>query len=341
MSTKGFRAVVSRFAQTSSAGGIGVLKAADCLSVRDAKITPPPAVKKKDAKTMSINPYESPDLRQSQQIVASAGYRYRPATRLVQWITAFFLIKLALSVALGAISLAEATVFVDFVGVDEVLEPNAAIFYLGYACIGLLYFPIYVTCIVLFCLWIYRANKNVRALGAMGIEHSPGWCVGSFFVPIINLFVPYKAVCEIYQASLPEADRSNWIGSPVSPDVVRWWGCWIASVVLGQIIFRMSMSDDPGVIASSAWLGVLAGIVAIPNALLAIRIVRNIHDRQERKAARLLQVEGVAVASFAQDPQTYESPADRNTVFSMECPWCEESVVRTADGMCPECNRLI
>ena len=287
---------------------------------------------------MSINPYESPD---SEQIASRGQFQYRPTTGLVKYITIFFLGEMALSVVLGAISLAEATIFVDYVAVEEVLDPNAFAFYMGYACIGLLYLPIYLTCVVLFCVWINRANKNVRALGAQGMRHAPGWCVGSFFVPIVNLFVPYKAVHEIYQASDPAADRSNWIRSRVSPDVGRWWGCWIVSCILGQITFRLAMSDDPAMLVSSAWLGVLAGILAIPSALLAIRVVRTIHERQEQKAARLWQMQSASAGPFAQEPLAHGPPADLDAGFRITCPWCEIAVVRTADGSCPECSRPI
>jgi len=204
--------------------------------------------------------------------------------------TVLFFAEMMLSVLMGAMSLCEATVFVEYIDVDEVMDATAGLFYLGYGCIGLLYLPVILTCVVLFCVWVYRANKNVRTLGAQGMEYSPGWCVGSFFVPILNLVIPYKAVREIYQASDPEADPMSWKNSLVSPVVGWWWGLWILSGILGQMEFRMAMSNVANVLVMGAWLGVLSGALAIPNALLAIRVVRSIHDRQERKAANMLQV---------------------------------------------------
>src|SRR4051812_24943184 len=35
---------------------------------------------------------------------------------------------------------------------------------------------------IAFGIWIVRGNRNVRALGALDLDASPGWAVGSFFV---------------------------------------------------------------------------------------------------------------------------------------------------------------
>lgn len=64
---------------------------------------------------------------------------------------------------------------------------------------------IFLTLIVLFSIRIYRANLNARALGAQGMRFSPGWTVGWFFVPVMNLFRPFQAVREVWKASDPNA----------------------------------------------------------------------------------------------------------------------------------------
>jgi len=51
---------------------------------------------------------------------------------------------------------------------------------------------------LVFLCWLYRAACNARALGAQGMQVSPAWAVGGFFVPIIHLFLPYQAVKEIW-----------------------------------------------------------------------------------------------------------------------------------------------
>lgn len=40
-------------------------------------------------------------------------------------------------------------------------------------------------------IWIYRANANALALG-LGIKKTPGWAIGSFFIPLADMFAPTK-----------------------------------------------------------------------------------------------------------------------------------------------------
>src|SRR6202008_4478889 len=53
--------------------------------------------------------------------------------------------------------------------------------------------------LVIFLCWTYRAMSNVRALGASGVD-SPGWAVGCYFIPFVNLVAPYTAMSQIWRA---------------------------------------------------------------------------------------------------------------------------------------------
>jgi hypothetical protein len=78
--------------------------------------------------------------------------------------------------------------------------------------------------IVLFCIWVRRANMNADALVPSGMEFTPGWAVGWFFVPFANLFKPYQVVSEIYRASNPDADQDFWSLSETPSSLKLWWG---------------------------------------------------------------------------------------------------------------------
>ena len=51
---------------------------------------------------------------------------------------------------------------------------------------------------VSFLAWIYRAHKNLRALGATDLKYSPGWAIGGFFIPFLNIVRPYQVVSVRY-----------------------------------------------------------------------------------------------------------------------------------------------
>lgn len=74
---------------------------------------------------------------------------------------------------------------------------------------GIFYLVVYIITSVLFLRWVYVSNRNARALGASDMQHSPGWSVGWYFIPIATLWKPYQAMKEIYKASHPNY-KENW-----------------------------------------------------------------------------------------------------------------------------------
>jgi hypothetical protein len=67
--------------------------------------------------------------------------------------------------------------------------------------LGLLAGGVYIATVVIWMVWIHRANSNCRALGAQGMRFTPGWAVGYHFIPFVNLVMPYNAMAEIWRAS--------------------------------------------------------------------------------------------------------------------------------------------
>ena len=95
-----------------------------------------------------------------------------------------------------------------------------------------------ITTIVIFLIWINKANKNSRALGSEGMQFTPGWCVGWWFIPIASLWKPYQVVREIWKTS---QSSDNW-QTQKNSIVSLWWTLWIISAIVNQIIQQWSMS---------------------------------------------------------------------------------------------------
>lgn len=106
-----------------------------------------------------------------------------------------------LSLLVEALSLALSPLTED----QEIADnPIGAVMMLVAFFIALLELIIYLTTVVFFCIWLYRAYNNLRAFYASRrLTYSPGWAVGSFFIPFANLIIPYRAVRETWQKSGP------------------------------------------------------------------------------------------------------------------------------------------
>ena len=95
--------------------------------------------------------------------------------------------------------------------------------------------------IVTFLIWINRANKNARALGAKNMQFSPGWCVGWWFIPFAQLWKPYQAVREIWKTS-KNIDRWQ---SQKNNTISLWWTLWIILGTINYIIVQWQISVYP------------------------------------------------------------------------------------------------
>ncbi|EJL24767.1 DUF4328 domain-containing protein [Novosphingobium sp. AP12] len=82
---------------------------------------------------------------------------------------------------------------------------------------------------VLFLIWFHKAIANLHEAGLAGLRARPGWTVGSFFVPVANLFVPFRAMRELWNRSHGE---DEWQAEGAVGDVGIWWTCYLAGTLL-------------------------------------------------------------------------------------------------------------
>jgi hypothetical protein len=141
---------------------------------------------------------------------------------------------------------------------------------------------------IAFLIWIHRTYRNLRALGAVNLKYSPGWAVGYFFIPILNLFRPYQVMKEIWHCSEPNTEEMPSEYTSTSALLGWWWASWILMIILAQITNRIEMAASklPDFNLLS-YANITANGVVVLGALLAILVVRGVDQRQEARYRRL------------------------------------------------------
>lgn len=134
---------------------------------------------------------------------------------------------------------------------------------------GYLLSPLILAAEVLFLLWQYRAAKAARRLGYPA-RRSPGWGVGSYFVPVVDLWMPYQALRDC----LPP-------GHGARPDVLRAWLLGVATALINaSLIFALAEDRSLGLLLLGLDLLCLAAL-----AVYGWRAVSAIADDHERAFA--------------------------------------------------------
>lgn len=126
--------------------------------------------------------------------------------------------------------------------------------------------------------WIYRVSRNAHSF-AEGLQVSPPWAVGWYFVPIAYLWKPFQAMRETWQAS---AQPDSWKDVPVPARLRWWWGLWLVSNLLGQISGRLATAVDPSI---AAMVDIASSLVDAPLCIILIGIVRDLTQLQTVEAS--------------------------------------------------------
>jgi phosphatidylglycerophosphate synthase len=197
----------------------------------------------------------------------STGYTFRDIAGL----TRFLKVLLGLGMVVAAVSLLSSLMQAELLSRGSFSEAEGQANDSREQVIGILQLLLYLLTAVVFGRWIVRANKNVRALGAKDLRITPGWAVGYFFVPIVNLWKPYQAMKDLWRAS---HDLTSWGTAPASSILPAWWTLWILSNVLGHMSFRMTMAAR-GLegLQAATWVQMAGEAMDIPLCLVAMTLV--------------------------------------------------------------------
>jgi hypothetical protein len=135
--------------------------------------------------------------------------------------------------------------------------------------------------------WIYLATANAHAI-SNEMTVTPGWAVGSYFIPILNLFKPFQGMKETWLAS---HHGSNWHAEPTPGLLIVWWTLWLATNILANIVFRLSFENEDGSLDGAiATLDVVTTLLNVPLCLVLVAMMHRIsrvqdHARHERTFA--------------------------------------------------------
>lgn len=165
----------------------------------------------------------------------------------------------ALSVITGVWSLISQAIFSQSTVADTVYA-----FFAGSQGIIFTFIPI------VFAVWLYRMNSNLRQFVAHKMEFTPGWAVGWYLIPIANLVLPYRSMRELWRAS-----HHSWKADPA---ILRWWwGLWLFRGIFdgsSNQLFGLASTAENAIAITSAYI--VADIFNVALNLVALRIVTSI-----------------------------------------------------------------
>ncbi len=144
--------------------------------------------------------------------------------------------------------------------------------------IAVLHLIFFVISGITFIQWFRRAYYNLH-LKTDTLTHHEGWAAGSWFTPIVNFYLPYQIMKELYVETrklfIPKwGDETQNLSTTL---VGWWWALWIISSVLGQIVFQVTMRGDNTIdtLSFTTMTSMIESIVDIPLAIITFKVIKD------------------------------------------------------------------
>jgi hypothetical protein len=159
------------------------------------------------------------------------------------------------------------------------------------ALMALLQIGAYALTAIGFLVWFRRAYTNLPVLGTDPLPYAPGWTLGAWLVPYLNLVRPKQIMDTIWRGSDPDRPLADTVvrKGPVSALVHLWWAVFVLSWLVdrGLVVLLRNGSDSVEALRAGS-LGTLAADgLDLVLALLCFELVRRATRRQQARAARV------------------------------------------------------
>ncbi|HEX5335444.1 MAG TPA: DUF4328 domain-containing protein [Propionicimonas sp.] len=87
-------------------------------------------------------------------------------------------------------------------------------------------------------LWLAWQHRLAAAVPRRTLRRSPGWHVGSWFIPVASLWFPFQNMADLHRAVTPGPG-----GERTPPAYRLWWGTWVAGTV-AQWMSRAALQGE-------------------------------------------------------------------------------------------------
>jgi len=152
-----------------------------------------------------------------------------------------------------------------------------------------------ITLVVTFTMFIHNASSNLEHLRIAGQKFTPGWSVGWFFVPFMNLYKPTRVVRELSTASGSTDTRNPraWqnVESQEGMFISSWWTLVIFAILFGPrgislFVGRENIEDWAAAGRLLVWSDLFQVLPLVLTVIVVFRLQRAQEIRHQLMLAR-------------------------------------------------------
>ena len=151
----------------------------------------------------------------------------------------------------------------------------------------------FVAAAIAFASWKVAAYRLVPDLSGAPADRTPGWAAGGYFVPVMNLWVPFQIMGEIRDsgdARALDSARLFEVGRRLPLGV--WWAAWLSAGIVERIHGRIPEPAMPS--TGYVVFSMLSVLLIVAMTVAAILVVRQQDEGQQEAAEVLARLEAEA-----------------------------------------------
>ncbi|MFJ5553311.1 DUF4328 domain-containing protein [Streptomyces sp. NPDC093225] len=139
---------------------------------------------------------------------------------------------------------------------------------------------------IVFIVWFHRVRTNAEVFAPGADKRKRGWAIGGWFVPIANLWIPYRIAVDTWGSSTPFEADGSYRRVPLTA-VNFWWGVFVLSTLVGRYASRVyGHAETADALHSAATTMLFSDALDVVAAVLAVLFVRKLTAMQHAKAAQ-------------------------------------------------------
>jgi hypothetical protein len=143
---------------------------------------------------------------------------------------------------------------------------------------SIIYSTPFIISVITFIMWFFRAYANLHQK-VERLLYTEGWAVGSWFIPIINLYIPYNIMKELYSKTrnIIADDKNLSEQFKFKESVIGWWWLlWVISFVLLPGISSICFPNATEITI----LDIIETIISVPLTLITIKVIKDYSEME-------------------------------------------------------------
>lgn len=144
---------------------------------------------------------------------------------------------------------------------------------------------VYLPTAIVFIAWFFRMRRNTGLLAPDRFRNGPGWAIGAWFIPLVNLWMPYRIALDMWGAATLLPEEGERYRTRIWP-VNLWWGSFVFSVLFNRYAgTKYDGAAKVTEIRDRVTLYMAADVVNIVAAAAAVYFAVRLTSMQRLKAA--------------------------------------------------------